>query len=79
VAEVIAGQVASGDHAITGVILESNLAAGRQEPGERSRLVYGQSVTDACMDFSTTTAVLRILAGAVRQRRRASRPEPSGE
>lgn len=74
VAASVAGQVAAGEHAIAGVMLESFLAAGRQEPGHPSRLVYGQSVTDACMDFGTTAGVLADLAGAVRQRRARTSP-----
>jgi 3-deoxy-7-phosphoheptulonate synthase len=51
-------------------MLESFLVSGRQDPGELSGLVYGQSVTDACMDFPATTAALETLAAAVRARRR---------
>jgi 3-deoxy-7-phosphoheptulonate synthase len=69
-AVAVAGQVAGGERAITGVMLESFLVSGRQDPGELSGLVYGQSVTDACMDFPSTTAVLETLAAAVRARRR---------
>jgi 3-deoxy-7-phosphoheptulonate synthase len=70
VALAVAEQVAGGERAITGVMLESFLIAGRQEPGDPAGLVYGQSVTGACMDFSATTAVLEILAAAVHLRRR---------
>jgi 3-deoxy-7-phosphoheptulonate synthase len=70
VAKAIAGQVGDGERAIVGVMLESFLIAGRQEPGDPAHLVYGQSVTDACMDFGTTEAVLETLAAAVRLRRR---------
>jgi 3-deoxy-7-phosphoheptulonate synthase len=65
----IAGQVAAGELGIAGVMLESNLVAGRQEPGRRSSLVYGQSVTDPCMDWAATVSVLETLAAAVRTRR----------
>jgi 3-deoxy-7-phosphoheptulonate synthase len=70
VAEVIAAQVADGDRGIAGVMLESFLVAGRQQvrPG-RLALVYGQSVTDACMSFTVTARVLEMLAGAARARR----------
>ena len=54
---------------MTGVMLESFLAEGRQEPGPPATLTYGQSVTDACMDLGTTAAVLTGLAAAVRHRR----------
>jgi 3-deoxy-7-phosphoheptulonate synthase len=74
VALAVAEQVAGGERAIAGVMLESFLVAGRQEPGDPAGLVYGQSVTDACMDFNATTAVLEALAAAVLLRRwRASR------
>jgi 3-deoxy-7-phosphoheptulonate synthase len=69
VAAAIADQVAAGDRGLTGVMLESFLAAGRQEPGPPAALTYGQSVTDACIDFDTTAAVLDTLAAAVRSRR----------
>ena len=69
VAVAIAGQVAAGELGIAGVMLESNLVAGRQEPGRRSSLVYGQSVTDPCMDWAATVSVLETLASAVRTRR----------
>jgi 3-deoxy-7-phosphoheptulonate synthase len=69
VAIAIAGQVAAGELGIAGVMLESNLVAGRQEPGRRAGLVYGQSVTDPCMDWPATASVLETLAAAVRARR----------
>jgi 3-deoxy-7-phosphoheptulonate synthase len=69
VAASIAEQVAAGERGLTGVMLESFLRAGRQEPGPPATLTYGQSVTDACLDFETTAAVLDGLAAAVRSRR----------
>jgi 3-deoxy-7-phosphoheptulonate synthase len=68
----IAEQVAAGERGLTGVMLESFLVEGKQEPGPPAMLTYGQSVTDACMDFGTTAAVLAELAGAVRTRRKAA-------
>jgi 3-deoxy-7-phosphoheptulonate synthase len=68
VAAAIADQVAAGEQGVTGVMLESFLAEGRQEPGPPHTLTYGQSVTDACLDFGTTAAVLDELAAAVRSR-----------
>jgi hypothetical protein len=70
VAAAIAGQVAASQRGLAGVMLESFLAEGRQEPGPPHTLTYGQSVTDACMDFATTAAVLADLAAAVRTRRK---------
>jgi 3-deoxy-7-phosphoheptulonate synthase len=68
-ATAIADQVAGGSRAIVGVMLESFLAAGRQELTSPSELTYGQSITDACMDWDGTVAVLDELAAAVRARR----------
>jgi 3-deoxy-7-phosphoheptulonate synthase len=69
VARAIADQVADGERGLTGVMLESFLVEGRQEPGDPAGLVYGRSVTDACMDIGATSEVLGVLAAAVRQRR----------
>ncbi len=62
VAEAIAGQVAEGNGAIVGVMLESFIEAGRQELD--GKLTYGQSITDKCMDWETTVEVLRGLDAA---------------
>jgi 3-deoxy-7-phosphoheptulonate synthase len=70
VAHDIAGQVAQGEGGILGVMMESFLLDGRQEPGDPAHLVYGQSVTDACMGWEMTVPVLAELASAVRERRR---------
>jgi 3-deoxy-7-phosphoheptulonate synthase len=69
VAAALADQVAAGEPGLTGVMLESFLHEGRQEPGPPATLTYGQSVTDACLDIDTTAAVLDDLAAAVRTRR----------
>lgn len=73
VAADVAGQVAAGDGRIIGVMVESNLVAGRQDVVPGKPLVYGQSITDGCIDWETTETVLRGLADAVGKRRRASR------
>jgi 3-deoxy-7-phosphoheptulonate synthase len=69
VAHDIAEQVALGEAAIVGVMMESFLEDGRQDlvPGQELR--YGQSITDACMGWEMTAPVLRELADAVRARR----------
>jgi 3-deoxy-7-phosphoheptulonate synthase len=67
----VAAQVAAGNAAIVGVMLESFLVAGRQDHEDGASLRYGQSITDACMDWSTTSEVLEGLATAVQARRRA--------
>jgi len=69
VAAAIAEQVTAGERGLTGVMLESFLVEGKQEPGPPDTLTYGQSVTDACMDIGTTAEVLEGLASAVRSRR----------
>ncbi len=65
----IAAQVAAGSDRIIGVMVESNLVAGRQDLIPGKELVYGQSVTDGCIDWDSSLAVLENLAAAVRQRR----------
>ena len=71
VAREIATQVAQGEAGIVGVMMESFIADGRQDLKDPTRLVYGQSITDACMGWETTASVLRELAAAVRARRAA--------
>jgi 3-deoxy-7-phosphoheptulonate synthase len=68
----LAGQIAAGEQAIRGVMLESNLVAGRQDLDQQhpDALEYGLSVTDACVDLDMTAAMLDELAGAVRRRSR---------
>jgi len=68
----VAAQVAAGNRKIIGVMIESNLVAGAQKltPGQPlGSLVYGQSITDACIDWKETRALLAELAAAVRTRR----------
>src|SRR4051794_16814804 len=75
----LAGQVAAGERAIRGVMVESNLVAGRQDLDQRhpETLEYGKSVTDACVDLGTTEVMLAELAEAVRARRGASARPPA--
>jgi 3-deoxy-7-phosphoheptulonate synthase len=68
VAQDVGRQIASGNRAITGVMLESFLVGGRQSLNQ-GELVYGQSITDGCLDWEATVAVLEGLAAAVRERR----------
>jgi 3-deoxy-7-phosphoheptulonate synthase len=65
----IADQIAAGNGAIVGVMLESFLVEGRQDLGDGSSLVHGQSITDACIDWEDTVTALERLAAAVRARR----------
>jgi 3-deoxy-7-phosphoheptulonate synthase len=72
----LAGQIAAGEEAIRGVMLESHLVAGRQDLDQRhpDALEYGKSVTDACVDLDMTAAMLDELAGAARARRAGTGP-----
>jgi len=71
VASDIATQVARGSRAIFGIMLESNLVEGRQNVVAGQPLTYGQSITDPCISWDNTSAVLAELAQAARQRRGA--------
>jgi 3-deoxy-7-phosphoheptulonate synthase len=72
VADSLADQLTGGQHGVVGVMLESFLVAGRQNPGNPATLTYGQSVTDACMDIEMTTSALETLAASVQARRGSS-------
>jgi 3-deoxy-7-phosphoheptulonate synthase len=65
----IATQITGGESRIIGVMVESNLVAGRQDIVPGKRLTYGQSVTDACIDWDGTEHMFDELAAAVRTRR----------
>jgi 3-deoxy-7-phosphoheptulonate synthase len=69
VARDVAAQIAGGDERIFGVMLESHLNAGRQDLVPGQELLYGVSITDACIGWDATADVLTSLAGAVRARR----------
>ena len=66
----VADQIAGGDDRIIGVMLESNLVEGAQKLIPGQPLVYGQSITDACLGWNETLPLLRELATAVRMRRK---------
>lgn len=68
----IGTQLAAGDKRIIGVMIESNLVAGRQDLVPGQDLVYGQSITDGCIDWDTTVTTLNALAKAVEKRRAAN-------
>jgi 3-deoxy-7-phosphoheptulonate synthase len=65
----IATQLQGGEQRIVGVMVESHLVAGRQDLKPGKALVYGQSITDGCIDWPTSVGVLEALAAAVRARR----------
>jgi 3-deoxy-7-phosphoheptulonate synthase len=63
----IAGQIAAGNRNIVGVMLESNLVSGAQKLTPGTPLIYGQSITDACIGWEETMGLLGELARAKRQ------------
>ncbi|MEY3782461.1 MAG: hypothetical protein RIS97_639 [Pseudomonadota bacterium] len=74
VAQDIAAQLSSGSKSVFGVMVESNLQAGAQKftPGkdQPSALTYGQSITDACIDWDDSVGVLETLSQGVLARRK---------
>ena len=69
VASDVAAQMLAGDSSILGCMIESHLVAGRQDVRPDQPLVYGQSITDACIGWDDTERVLGTLATAVRDGR----------
>lgn len=76
----IAEQISGGSEAVAGIMIESFLVGGAQnlDPAKLringgEGLVYGQSVTDKCIDIDTTIDLLAELAAAVRERRAAAK------
>jgi 3-deoxy-7-phosphoheptulonate synthase len=65
----LCGQLAAGERRIMGVMVESFLVSGRQDLVPGRALTYGQSITDACIDWPTSVQVLDALADAVKARR----------
>ena len=65
VAETVAQQIAAGEKAIRGVMLESHLVAGNQKQVDGQELVYGQSITDGCLSLADTLPVLERLAETI--------------
>jgi len=75
VGRAVAAQIAGGERCIIGVMIESHLKEGKQAAPAAddgaARLVYGQSITDACLGFDDTAPLLTELAEAVEKRRGA--------
>ena len=86
----LAGQIAAGQRGIVGVMVESFLVSGRQDlppfdeqsqpsagspTGVRERLIFGKSITDACIGWDETAGALEDLAAAVRARRTVQRED----
>ena len=66
----IADQIQSGENRITGVMIESNLIEGNQKADDLDNLIYGQSITDACINWDDTKECLHRLAESVKIRNR---------
>lgn len=69
VAQDVANQLAAGEDRIIGVMIESHLKEGRQDLVPGKELEYGKSITDACINWEDSVAVLDTLAEGVRARR----------
>ena len=70
VGQDVARQIAEGNKHIMGLMIESHLVEGRQNVNANEDLVYGQSITDACINWDDSTALLNVIAQAVQQRRK---------
>lgn len=69
VAADLCAQISAGSNLISGVMIESHLVEGNQQHAEKDKLVYGQSITDACISWETTVPILEQFATAVKARR----------
>jgi len=77
VGKSVAAQMADGDVRIIGAMAESHLVAGNQKVVPDQPLVYGQSITDACLGWDDSEQLARSLAQAVRDRRTAIEAQAS--
>jgi len=73
VGQDVASQISRGERRVMGVMIESHLVAGRQDTLPGVGLVYGQSITDACIGWDESVPLLQELAKAVRKRREQGR------
>ena len=77
VARDVGAQIAAGSRCIFGAMIESHLQAGAQKfvagKDDPAQLAYGQSITDACIGWNDSLAVLDVLSGAVAARRERQR------
>jgi len=71
VAQAVGKQLAGGERRIVGLMVESHLEEGRQDIQPGKPLKFGQSVTDACLGWEASVALLEGLAAAVKERRKA--------
>ncbi|KAK1941804.1 Phospho-2-dehydro-3-deoxyheptonate aldolase [Phytophthora citrophthora] len=77
VASYLAGILAEGESNLLGVMIESNIVEGNQSLGDDpSKLIYGKSITDACINWDDTVTTLKELASAVTKRRKTVATNP---
>ena len=63
----VVSQIVAGNRSVVGVMIESNIAAGNQPiQADRSKMTYGCSVTDGCVDWDTTATMIREAAERLR-------------
>ena len=70
VGNAVAEQIANGDKRIIGTMIESHLIEGRQDAKPGQELVYGQSITDACLGWGSSVELIKTLANATKARRK---------
>ncbi len=68
VAQSLSEQIRTGEQSIFGVMIESFITAGNQSVQADTPLIYGQSITDACIDLTVSEEILTMLANAIKQR-----------
>lgn len=73
----VAEQIAAGETRIIGALIESHLKAGNQKVVPNKELIYGQSITDACLGWDDSVSLLHELAVAVQKRRREVKEQVS--
>lgn len=73
VARDIATQLAGGEKGIVGLLIESFIEGGKQDFSTKEKLVYGKSITDACMGWDMTLPVIHELAKAIKARRKKTK------
>ncbi|MDR0950446.1 MAG: 3-deoxy-7-phosphoheptulonate synthase [Candidatus Ancillula sp.] len=61
----LAARIKSGEKGLSGIMIESFIEGGNQSAGPLSSLIYGKSITDPCVDWDTSAALLDELAEAV--------------
>lgn len=68
VARSLAAQISQGENSLFGVMIESFIKEGNQAVKAEKNLIYGQSITDACIDLTVSEEILALLAEAVKTR-----------